>query len=127
MSQMLYASRRAGSLRLPGNAVDREAAERRDLRAAPRKTLMIPGSVGIPGFRLAVPCRVIDMSATGAGAMLCVEPQDKLRVARDLPDCVVLHLPQDRIEVECEIQWRAGERFGARFLSPMRRRECEVL
>ena len=98
-----------------------------DMRIAPRKRLMVPGLIGMPGFRLTVPCRVIDMSATGAGTALDVPPHFRIRLACDLPDQIMLILTCEHIEIDCEIQWRDGGRFGARFLSATRRRAREVV
>lgn len=120
-------NRRATVVRRSKLASDGMPCERPNQRGAPRKKIMAHGFVGIPGYRLTVPCCVVDMSATGAGAMLCAAPQDRLRLARDLPDHVILHLAHDRIEVDCEIQWRQGDRFGARFTSIPRRLERPMI
>lgn len=101
--------------------------EPEDLRSAPRKRLMVPGLIGMQGFRLTVPCRIIDMSATGAGTALEVPPHCRIKLACDLPDQIMLILTREHVEVDCVIQWRHGERFGARFLSATRRRERAVL
>jgi hypothetical protein len=92
----------------------------REQRSAARKTLMVPGLVRIRGFRLMLPCRIIDMSATGAGAGL-VESASRIRGAQDLPDAIVLTLVSDRLEVDGVIQWRNQSCFGVRFASLLRR------
>ena len=89
-----------------------------EARRAPRKRMTVPGLIGVPGYRLHVPCRVVDMSATGACAEL-VSPPGRNKQAAELPDRVVLILPHERVEVDCRVQWRQGGRFGVRFLSAM--------
>lgn len=127
MSAKHYVSRRAPMAGYTPALIEAESHEPHELRIAPRKRLMVPGLIGMPGFRLTVPCRIIDMSATGAGTALEVPPGFRIRLACDLPDQIMLILTREHIEVDCEIQWRDGERFGARFLSATRRREREVL
>lgn len=124
MFEQRYISRRAPAMDPASAASEASYAE---LRIAPRKRLMVPGLVGMSGFRLTVPCRIVDMSATGAGTELDVPPHFRIRLACDLPDQIMLILTREHIEVDCEIQWRHGERFGARFLSATRRRTREVL
>ena len=89
-------------------------------RRAPRRPVAVPGVISLPGYRLTVPCRIVDMSATGAGAVITLDQKARVRLARELPDRVVLRLPNDRLEVDCLIRWRNRERFGARFVSVTR-------
>ena len=96
------------------------AAKGADERRCPRRRVLVAGLISVPGYRLAIPCRVLDMSATGAGTVLDVRPQDRIKLARDLPEKLILVLKQDRVEVDCRVQWRDGTHFGVRFLSGMR-------
>ncbi len=96
--------------------VEKGAEERR----CPRRRVLVPGLINVPGYRLAIPCRVLDMSATGAGTVLDVGPRDRIKLARELPENLVLVLRHDRVEVDCRVQWRNGTHFGVRFLSGMR-------
>ena len=91
-----------------------------EARRAPRKRVAVPGLIGVPGYRLTVPCRIVDMSATGACATLVVSPRERIRTAGELPDQVILVLRQDRVEIDCRVQWREGTRLGVQFLSGMR-------
>ena len=91
-------------------------------RRAARKTLLVPGLIGLRGYRLTVPCKVLDMSATGAQSVLVVSPS-RIRKAQDLPDDVILVFVHDGVETDCVIRWRRGDRFGLRFLSAMRKSE----
>ena len=60
------------------------------------------------------------MSAMGACTILDVRPEDRIKLAKELPENIVLILKHDRVEVDCKVQWRDGTRFGVRFLSGMR-------
>ena len=90
-----------------------------EARRAPRKRVAVPGLIGVPGYRLHIPCRIVDMSAMGACAEL-VAPPDRIKLASELPDRLILVLANDRVEVDCRVQWRAGRRLGVQFLSGMR-------
>lgn len=97
-----------------------EAEKGAEERRCPRRRVLVPGVISVPGYRLTIPCRVVDMSAMGAGTILDVRPKDRIKLAKELPDNVVLILKQDRVEVDCRVQWRNGTHFGVRFMSRMR-------
>jgi hypothetical protein len=91
-----------------------------DGRRMPRKPMCMPALLGIPGYRLQIPCRVLDMSGSGFGTVLVIDPKRRIRTTHDLPDRLTLIMVHERTEIDCEVRWRAGERFGARFTSRTR-------
>lgn len=94
----------------------------RDARRAPRRRVCVPGLIGFPGYRMTVPCRLLDMSSTGIGTMIIEDNARRRRSALELPDRILLIMTHERLEVDCLIRWRDGERFGAQFTSMTRRR-----
>lgn len=93
-----------------------------EARQAKRRSMSVPALIGIPGYRLTIPCRILDMSATGFGTVLIADPKRRIREAHDLPDKLTLIVLHERTEMDCRIRWRAGARFGAQFTSRPRRR-----
>ncbi|MGE0766234.1 MAG: PilZ domain-containing protein [Hyphomicrobiaceae bacterium] len=93
-------------------AAARERTE--DYRHSSRRESTGQGFVRVPGFRLNLVCRIIDISPTGA------------RLA--FTDTNINHLPDrfvlafgDRTEIDAEIRWRKDLECGVRFLSFFRR------
>ena len=83
---------------------------RPESRRAPRRASGSPGVVRIAGYRLNVPCRIVDLSATGARLVLMGTRADHL------PDRVIVGF-SDRTEIDAEIRWRKDNECGVRFLS----------
>ena len=88
-------------------------------RRAARKMLAAQGLIGIPGFRLTVPCLIQDMSATGAQITI-LPTNSRIRFAKDLPDEIVLSLLHDQVEVDGTVRWRDCKRLGIAFGSAFR-------
>ncbi len=81
-----------------------------------------PGLIGMPGFKLQVPCRIEDLSSKGARAAILDSPS-RIRSSEHLPDNVVLVFTSDRTEVQGTICWRRGNTFGLRFSTGFRKTE----
>ncbi|MFM9941618.1 MAG: PilZ domain-containing protein [Hyphomicrobiaceae bacterium] len=88
-------------------------------RRSERNHILLPGQVGIPGYRLSVPCKVLNVSASGVCAML-FDTSTRVQSAAHLPDEILLMFTMDRVEVIGEIRWREASRFGIKFLSSFR-------
>jgi hypothetical protein len=91
----------------------------KEQRRAVRKPLMSPGVIKLPGFRLTVPCVLAEMSSSGASASVTASGS-RIRQAADLPDHVILVLANERMEVDGQIVWRSGNRFGVKLRSMLR-------
>lgn len=87
-----------------------------ELRRATRDVRSMPVIVALEGYRLTVPCQILDMSATGARLRL-LSSTSKIQSADQLPDNVVIVLTIDRVEVSGAIKWRDRGNFGVRFVS----------
>jgi len=83
---------------------------RADERRAPRRPSNGPAFVRIAGYRLNLPCRIADMSATGARLILTDTKADHL------PDRIIIAF-SDRTEIDAEIRWRRERECGVRFVS----------
>jgi hypothetical protein len=88
-------------------------------RFAHRRECDLPASILLPDRGVVVPCRVKDMSATGAGIVLPVEQLGGHFSGRTLPDKFWLRLARDGSEVCCRVAWQIQDRYGLRFVSPM--------
>ena len=84
-------------------------------RLAPRKAVVGQGVVRIPGYRMSLPCRLVNISATGA----CLRFLDVN--ACHLPDRIVVVFTADRTEIDATIQWRARHECGVHFVSLFRK------
>lgn len=97
-------------------AADDEARGHVDIdderRIAPRTAQHLNAAIAVPGRPVALPARIVDMSASGAR----IELQDH-GAAEDLPGRFVLVLQHDRSEVDCQIIWRTHAYVGALFLT----------
>jgi hypothetical protein len=93
------------------------AAAPSNQRKAPRKPTVTPAGVLHETIKVPLPCRIKDMSATGA---CLVFPQTVRAVFPDpdtLPNELTLVLRADRLEVDCVVVRRRGEELGVRFTS----------
>lgn len=86
-------------------------------RLAPRKDVVGHGAVRIPGYRMSLPCRVVNTSATGARLELVGTN------ASHLPDRIVVVFTADRTEIDATIQWRTATECGVHFVSLFRRQQ----
>jgi len=112
MSVSKKTDRTAPLLRQPCEDDGRIAAcgKRVETRRAPRRPSNGRGFVRVAGYRMNIPCRIVDVSATGA-RLLFTEAN-----AGHLPDRIVVAF-LDRTEVDAEIRWRKERECGVRFLS----------
>ncbi len=86
-----------------------------DGRRAPRKSSLIGGTITAASMVAERPCKIMDMSATGARLKL-MPTSDGLRgLPAGVPDSFTLVLRVDRIEVDCEVAWRADRELGVKF------------
>ena len=67
----------------------------------------MPGFIGLPGYRMSVPCEILNVSAMGASVGL-VHSRSRIRLAEHLPDQIVLVFASERVEISGTIRWRAG-------------------
>ena len=88
-------------------------------RFAHRRECDLPASILLPDRGVVVPCRVKDMSATGAGIVLPVEQLGGHFSGRTLPDKFWLRLAHDGSQVCCRVAWQAKDSYGVRFVSPL--------
>ncbi|MGD9806738.1 MAG: PilZ domain-containing protein [Hyphomicrobiaceae bacterium] len=82
-------------------------------RRAPRKETKAHGFVRVRGYRMNLPCRILDMSATGARL------QFNDANAHHLPDRIIVAF-SDHTEIDAEIRWRKERECGVRFVSQFR-------
>lgn len=84
-------------------------------RRAPRKSSVIGGVITSTSMVAERPCKIIDMSATGAKIRLMPTSDQTRGLPSGVPDTFTLVLRVDRIEVDCEVAWRHDREFGVRF------------
>jgi hypothetical protein len=76
----------------------------------------VPGLLSIPGLIELIPCRVLDLSATGARVVLTSVQWSPWRAPFD----VILKLPFERAEVTCTAVWSVDREIGLRFRGGVR-------
>jgi hypothetical protein len=96
------------------------AAPRADGRRAPRKSSILGGIITSPSMVAERPCKVVDMSATGARVRLTPTSDHTRGLPASVPDTFTLVLRIDRLEVDCEVAWRKDREIGVRFLGVVR-------
>ncbi len=84
-------------------------------RRAPRKSSVIGGVITSKSMVAERPCKIVDMSATGAKIRLMPTSDQTRGLPSGVPEEFTLVLRVDRIEVDCEIAWRKDREFGVRF------------
>ena len=84
-------------------------------RRAPRKSSVIGGTITSKSMVAERPCKIVDMSATGAKIRLMPTSDQTRGLPSGVPDEFTLVLRVDRIEVDCEVAWRKDREFGVRF------------
>lgn len=89
-------------------------------RRAPRRTSIIGGVITSPSMTAERPCKVVDMSATGARIRLTPTADSARGLPAGVPDTFTLVLRVDRMEVDCDVAWRKDRELGVRFLGGMR-------
>jgi hypothetical protein len=85
-----------------------------EMRRAPRRKDGGQAFIRSPGYRMNIPCRVFNISATGA-RLTFAETN-----AHHLPERIVVAF-RDRTEIDAEIRWRTDTECGVRFISFFRR------
>lgn len=94
----------------PAASRDSSPKDQVEERRAPRRENGGRGFVRLPGYRMNLPCRIADISATGA-RLVFAEVN-----AHHLPDRIVIAF-SDRTEIDAEIRWRKEKECGVRFMS----------
>ena len=84
------------------------AATAADRRQDFRKKVALVGNIKLLG-RARIPCRVLNISASGA----LLEMTDSI----ELPQRFRLDIDEDLFEVMCEVRHQAGRRYGVEFAS----------
>lgn len=84
-------------------------------RRAPRKSSVIGGTITAASMVAERPCKIVDMSATGARLRLMPTSDQTKGLPAGVPDAFTLVLRVDRIEVDCEVAWRKEREVGIRF------------
>lgn len=96
-------------------------ADDHDPRRATRKPEHAPGLIKVRGYRISLPCCIQDTSATGACVIL--KGGGAVEDASHLPERLVIAFVSEMVEIDCQVVWRDGGRFGVRFTSSFRRTE----
>jgi hypothetical protein len=86
-------------------------------RFAKRKGRNSPGTILFPGISVPYNCLVRDTSSNGARLEMVADKFNQDAATDSVPNHFTLHLPLDRIQVECQSMWRRGSRIGVRFTS----------
>jgi hypothetical protein len=84
-------------------------------RRAPRKSSVIGGTITASSMVAERPCKIVDMSATGAKIRLMPTSDQSRGLPAGVPDQFTLVLRVDRIEVDCEVAWRKDRELGVKF------------
>ena len=92
-------------------------AEVKSDRKAPRKMTLLPGIITHERTGLPIPCRVINMSATGARLIMVPSDHSATSVVESMPDQISLFLSYDRFSVACAVKWRQDDKIGVSFVS----------
>jgi hypothetical protein len=66
------------------------------------------------------PCKVVDMSATGARIRLMPSQGENKGLPAGVPDAFTLVLRVDQMEVDCVVAWRKDREMGVRFKGGIR-------
>lgn len=91
-----------------------------DSGRAPRRAALIPGLLTYAGYGAGMPCKVLNMSVTGALVELPRSDQGWYDDIDAIPAEVTLRLKLDRIERDGRIVRRSGREVGIRFTSAAR-------
>lgn len=89
-----------------------------DPRFARRRPSKLTGHILAEGLGSALPCIVVDSSATGAQLHLTTGRGGT--PATNLPERIRLQIPFERVEMDCRIAWRTEKKLGVRYISPAR-------
>ena len=84
-------------------------------RRSPRKSSVIGGVITASSMVAARPCKVVDMSATGARIRLMPTSDQTRGLPAGVPEEFTLVLKVDRIEVDCVVAWRKERELGVKF------------
>lgn len=91
-----------------------------DSGRAPRRAAVIPAMLTYAGYGAGMPCKVLNMSVTGALVELPRPDQGWYDDIDAIPADVTLRLKLDRIERDGRIVRRSGREIGVRFTSAAR-------
>lgn len=89
-------------------------------RKAPRRAAMIPAMLTYEGFGNGMPCKILNMSVTGALVELPRQDQGWYDNIDNIPADITLRLKIDRIERDGRIVRRSGREIGVRFTTAAR-------
>jgi hypothetical protein len=87
---------------------------------APRRAAVIPAMLTYAGYGAGMPCRVLNMSVTGALVELPRPDQGWYDDIDAIPAEITLRLKLDRMERDGRIVRRSGREVGSRFTSAAR-------
>ena len=102
-----------------GGSSSAQDAER---RWAHRKTSGYHAVICRQGAGTNISCSIVNMSTTGACLKLKNLPPS-VKSSPHLPAYFTLAIRVDRMEIDCAIVWRKGDRLGVKFLSAPRSME----
>ena len=88
-------------------------------RFAVRRRCNIPAMVVRADVGYRTPCRVLDISASGACLSIEVDQFGGCFSDRLNDEAFWLRLAHEGSQVRCRIAWREGNRYGVHFVSPM--------
>lgn len=94
---------------------------RQEKRQAPRKSTLLPACIKGEGMFDPLPCRVTEISATGARLRLTERDRLSSRGTMSFSGPLTLLILLERTEVDFRVVWRQQSEFGVKFLSAPRR------
>ena len=96
-----------------------EAGQDNEKRFAARRKCEIPASIFFQDQTTTLSCRIIDMSAMGAGIVVGADRLGHASSQRTLPDSFWLCVRHEGAQVRCRVVWQDGDTFGIRFVTPV--------
>lgn len=84
-------------------------------RKAPRKSSVIGGMITAKSMVAERPCKIVDMSATGARIRLMPTSDQTRGLPAGVPEEFTLVMKVDRLEVDCVVAWRKERELGIKF------------
>ena len=91
-------------------------ADSMDKRRSFRKPAVLAGIVCNENSTNRIAIIVKDMSATGVRFMIDRKRSDRTGTTPKIDEAFQLYITYDKMTVPCQLQWRDGDLFGARFL-----------
>jgi hypothetical protein len=87
---------------------------------APRRVTTIPAVLTYPGFGIGMPCKILNMSVTGALVELPRPQQGWYLDINDIPADITLIVKLDRVILQGRIVRRIGREIGVNFTAAPR-------